>query len=178
MRSFDELERGWQALPPRTGRRGTVRLVVARLGKGEHEVLAKGQLTVEQGLVGDRWIDGSKPSIERQLTLMDVRSAELVVDDQPLHMPGDNLLVDLDLDVATAPPGTRIRVGEAVVEVTAKPHTGCLKFKTRFGEDALRWINHDDHAARRLRGINARVVQPGAVAPGDVAEVVGSASEA
>ena len=175
VRSFDELERGWQALPERTGTRGTVRLVVARLGKGEHEVQARGQLTVEQGLVGDRWIDGSKPSIERQITLMDVRSAELVVDDQPLHLPGDNVLVDLDLDVASAPTGTRIRVGEALLEVTAKPHTGCKKFEARFGLEALQWINHEDHAARRLRGINCRVIESGAVAPGDVAENLGPA---
>ncbi|MCH9686439.1 MAG: MOSC domain-containing protein [Deltaproteobacteria bacterium] len=173
MRSFQQLEQGWQDGPVAPRHRGVVRLVVARLGGGEHDVLDRGQLTPDDGLVGDRWKTGPNPSVERQITLMETRVAELVADGQPLHMPGDNVLVDLDLGAQAAPTGTRIRLGEAVLEVTDKPHTGCKKFQARFGADAMRWVNAKEFAGRRLRGINCRVVQPGTVAAGDLAENLG-----
>ena len=33
-----------------------------------------------------------------------------------------------------------VPVGEAMVEVTPKPHNGCSKFDVRFGNDALRFV--------------------------------------
>ena len=82
-------------------------------------------------------------------------------------LAGDQLYVDLDLGEANLPAGTRLRVGEAIVEVSAKPHTGCAKFGARFGSDALRWINGPEGRRLRMRGINARVVSAGVVRPGD-----------
>ncbi len=175
VRSFEQLERSWQQGPPGARHRGVVRLVVARLGGGEHDVLDRGRLTPEDGLVGDRWKTGPHPSLARQITLMNARVAELVCDDQPLHMPGDNVLVDLDLGVQAAPAGTRIRLGDALVEVTATPHTGCKKFVARFGADAMRWVNAESFGSRRLRGVNCRVIEAGEVAPGDLAHNLGPA---
>ncbi len=173
MRSYEQLEQGWQASPTAPKIRGVVCLVVARLGGGEHKVLHRGELSPERGLHGDRWEHASSPSPARQITLMEGRVAALVADGQPLHMPGDNLLVELDLGQRAAPTGTRIRVGTALLEVTDKPHTGCKKFEARFGGDALRWINAEPFAARRMRGINCRVIEAGTVAPGDPAENLG-----
>ncbi|MCA9655630.1 MAG: MOSC domain-containing protein [Myxococcales bacterium] len=167
MRSFDELEAGWRASEPPSTSRGTVQLLVARRGKGEHQVLPRAEITVEGGLGGDRWVEGSRPSRRRQITLMNVRAAELVADGQPLHMPGDNVLVDLDLSTAVAPPGTRLRLGGVRLEVTDAPHTGCAKFEARFGAEAMRWVNHKGHAERRLRGIHCRVLEGGTVTVGD-----------
>lgn len=97
---------------------------------------------------------------------MNARIAELVAENgTPVHMVGDNFHVDLDLSEEALPVGTRFRLGEALLEVSPVPHTGCKKFKERFGMDALTWVN--DHKDLRLRGMNCRVVEGGAVAVGD-----------
>jgi MOSC domain-containing protein YiiM len=77
------------------------------------------------------------------------------------------LIVDFDLSVENLPPGTRLAVGSAVVEVSETPHTGCSKFRARFGDDALRWVNAPEGRALRLRGMNARIVESGTVRVGD-----------
>ncbi len=82
-------------------------------------------------------------------------------------LAGDQLYVDLDLSEANLPPGTRLAVGEAVVELTASPHTGCKKFVERFGLDAMHFVNSPEGRSLRLRGANARVVEAGVVRPGD-----------
>jgi len=66
------------------------------------------------------------------------------------------------------PPGTRLGLGTAVIEVTGQPHLGCVKFAARFGKDALRFVNSRTGRALRLRGLNARIVVSGTVRPGDV----------
>ena len=142
-------------------------MVVARLGDGNHAVLKRGRITVEEGLVGDRWARAGSPSRDRQITVMERWVADLVADGQGPERAGDNLLVDIDLSVGAAPSGTRLRAGTCVLEVTDKPHTGCKKFERRFGPDALAWINAPEHASRRLRGVNCRVVESGDVGPGD-----------
>jgi MOSC domain-containing protein YiiM len=66
------------------------------------------------------------------------------------------------------PAGSRLAIGDAVIEISAKPHTGCEKFAARFGIDALAWISTPDGKAHRMRGLNARVVQGGTITTGDV----------
>jgi MOSC domain-containing protein YiiM len=66
------------------------------------------------------------------------------------------------------PPGTRLAIGSAVVEVSAKPHTGCAKFSQRFGVEAHKFVNSPQGRPLRLRGANARVVQAGTVQAGDM----------
>ena len=66
-----------------------------------------------------------------------------------------------------APAGSRLLVGETVLEVSAKPHTGCQKFSSRFGVDALRFVNSEAGRKLRLRGLNASVVVPGTIRQGD-----------
>ena len=60
-----------------------------------------------------------------------------------------------------------IAIGSAIVEVTAQPHTGCQKFVSRFGLDAMKFVNSPLGRELNLRGINARVVQPGRIRAGD-----------
>jgi MOSC domain-containing protein YiiM len=82
-------------------------------------------------------------------------------------LAGDQLYVDLDLSGTNLPPGTRLDVGSAVIEVTSQPHRGCGKFATRFGVDALRFVNSDIGRELNLRGVNARIVTGGTLRTGD-----------
>jgi hypothetical protein len=154
---------------------GTVELIVRRPAVDEREVLAAGMLDVQAGLVGDTWpargskrtADGS-PHPGMQLTVMNSRAALLVARDPDRRMlAGDQLYVDLDLSPANLPPGTRLAVGSAVIEVTDQPHLGCAKFAARFGADAWRFVNSRVGRQLRLRGLNARVIVAGTVRSGD-----------
>ena len=81
-------------------------------------------------------------------------------------LAGDQVYVDFDLGYENIPPGTRLQVGSAVIEVSAAPHTGCAKFSARFGKDALRFVNSEVGRQLNLRGINAKVVEAGTVRTG------------
>lgn len=154
---------------------GRVELIVRRPAQNEREVVTEAELDCIVGLVGDTWQarpsrmtpDGS-PHPDMQLTLMNARVAKLVaggVDRAPLA--GDQLYVDLDLSEANLPPGARIEIGTAVIEVTDQPHRGCKKFTARFGGDSLRFVNSAVGNELRLRGANAKVVTAGTVKAGD-----------
>ena len=172
MRTFEELESLWTASPPPPRDNGNVRLIVLRKGNGLHETPERAEVSCERGLLGDRWEQGNPPHPEAQVTLINSLAAELIVAGKPLDLPGDNLVVDLDVSEATLPVGARVQIGTAVLEVTAKPHTGCQKFSARFGQEALRWVNWKDHRNRRLRGINCRIVTAGEVSVGDLCRVL------
>jgi MOSC domain-containing protein YiiM len=109
---------------------------------------------------------------EAQLAVMQRDVAELIANGQPLSVFGDNLFVELDLSTANLPPGSRLRVGAALVVVTPKPHNGCVKFRVRFGQEALRFVHATPTRGQNLRGIYWRVVESGAVAVGDQIDVV------
>ena len=151
--------------------RGTVSLVTVRTDRGVHETPERIRLTRDDGVVGDRWRrdDGKRGS---QVSVMMTAVAELVGDgEQPLHMAGDNLLVNLDLSEAAVAVGTRWRVGTALLEVTPELHTPCKLFSARFGADATRWVGDAGHRARRLRGLMCKVIEAGEIAVGDAIEV-------
>jgi MOSC domain-containing protein YiiM len=99
---------------------------------------------------------------------MNARAAQAVARDRERWpLAGDQLFVDFDLSVDNLPAGTRVAVGEAVLELTEIPHTGCAKFSARFGTEALKFVNKSPGRELRLRGANARVVTPGTVRVGD-----------
>jgi hypothetical protein len=148
---------------------GTLELIVRRPVENEREVLDEGQLDLQVGLVGDRWHLGSSPTNDAQLTLMNARLAGVVAGERERWpLAGDQLYVDFDLSVDNVPAGTRLTIGEAVIELTEVPHTGCAKFSARFGTEALKFVNKSPGRELRLRGANARVVTPGTVRRGDV----------
>lgn len=159
---------------------GVLKLLVSRPQTGERRVLESGQLSREEGLVGDNWkhrpskktADGS-PFVEMQLTVMSSRVIEIVAADKARWpLAGDQLFVDLDLSVRNLPVGTQLTIGDAVIEVTAPLHTGCKKFGGHFGADALAFVNSPVGLELRLRGLNARVIREGTVRPGDRAKKV------
>ena len=164
----EELQRGLAHVlgSPREG--GKVEMVVRRPVEGEREVLTEARIEPGRGVVGDRWAAKPTRSPEAEVTLMNARCIALLaghVDRWPLA--GDQLFVDFDLGVEHLPAGSRLSVGEAVLEVSEKPHRGCAKFSARFGPEALRFVNSEEGRAARLRGMNALVVRGGVVRTGD-----------
>ena len=159
---------------------GSVDLIARRPALGEREVLDEAHLTTTEGVVGDTWKDrpsrrtpDGSPHPEMQLNVMNSRIiAALAPDDEGRAQAGDQLYVDLDLSPENLPAGTRLAIGTAIVEVTAEPHTGCAKFRKRFGADATKFINSPAGKELRLRGINAKVVQDGIVRRGDAVRKV------
>ncbi len=165
------LERGLGGLRG-PGDRGRVAHVVRRVDGGRREAPDQIRLSPDTGLTGDAWgrRPGANPAM--QIAVMQVDVATLIANGQPLMLFGDNLFLDLDLSAQNLPPGTRVRVGGALLEVTPVPHNGCRKFQARFGPDALRFVSTKELRHRNLRGIYMQVVQAGDVRPGDPVEVV------
>ena len=165
-----DFEASWAAAEPAPSGSGTVRVICVRTSDGVHETPDRVEITFQDGVAGYRWSLGERPNPEAQVTLMNIRVTELIASGRPLDLPGDNFQVDLDLAEDALPAGTRLRIGSALLEVSAEPHTGCKKFSERFGLEALRWVN--DHRDLRLRGVNCRVLEPGSVEVGDAIAVV------
>lgn len=182
LRTTDELTAGLDHLRAAPAQVGTLDLVVRRPTDGEREVLSEGLLDEADGLVGDNWLSRATSRavaegrhLKAQVTVMSTRMIGLLADsDAERALAGDQLYVDLDISHANLPAGTRIALGDpedggAVIEVSDKPHTGCAKFKARFGEEAIGFVNSELGRELRLRGLNARVVRSGTVRPGDIA---------
>jgi MOSC domain-containing protein YiiM len=160
-----------RALP---SEQGTLELIVVRPAEGERELPETAELTLEEGLVGDRWRasayvhEDGRVSRENQLTIASTHLLELIAEPERWPLAGDNLLVDMGLDLESLPVGSRLAIGDTVVvQISQIPHTGCAKFSARFGSDALKFINSPEGRVLRLRGVNAHVVQPGKVSTGD-----------
>ncbi len=156
---------------------GTLELIVRRPAIDAREVLDEAELSTIEGVVGDTWSvrgsgrtgdGGAHPDM--QLNVINARLSRLVGgdDDDVRALAGDQLHVDLDLSHDNLPAGTRLAIGEAVIEITEQPHTGCVKFAARFGKEALRFVNVGAGKELRLRGLNAKVVVPGTIRRGDV----------
>jgi len=184
--SLAALEAGLDHIRDSPADGGTIELIVRRPAIDAREVLAEGMLDRDIGLVGDNWPvksstttpDGS-PHPDAQLTVMNSRVALLVAGDPDRRpLAGDQIYADLDISTANLPPGTRLAFGSAVIEVTGKPHLGCAKFLARFGRDALRFVNSRVGRELRLRGLNARIIVPGTVRPGDVIRKLPAAAAA
>jgi len=176
----EELEVGLDHIfeSPKDG--GVLELIVRRPDVDEREVVEQGRLDTEHGLVGDNWLakgsrhmpDGNADP-EMQLNIMNARVVALVAEDPDRRpLAGDQLYVDMDLSSDNLPPGTQLAIGNAIVEVTEPPHTGCRKFAERFGKDAVVFVNSGKGKKLNFRGICAKVVQSGDISSGDVARKV------
>jgi MOSC domain-containing protein YiiM len=171
--SLAELEAGLRALPAAPRERGTLALILRRREDGVRETPQRVVLSREDGVPGDAWCRLPAPrNVDMQLAVMNRDVATLIAGGQPLTTFGDNLYVDLDLSAANLPFGTRLRVGDALVEMTPFPHNGCAKFNARFGNDALRLVQRKETRDQNYRGVYWRVNEAGEVAVGDVIQVL------
>ena len=170
-----ELEAGLDDILASPKDEGRLELIVRRPAVDARESVSEGHLDVAGGLVGDNWLErGSRhmpdgaADPEMQLNIMNARVVQLVAGDVARReLAGDQLYVDLDLSGENLPVGTRLSVGDAVIEVTEPPHTGCKKFAARFGVDAMVFVNSGLGKKLNFRGINARVVESGDIRVGD-----------
>ncbi|MDQ2856850.1 MAG: MOSC domain-containing protein [Acidobacteriota bacterium] len=183
--TLTELEAGLDHIRQSPKDDGVLELIVRRPRIEEREVLTDAELHLDDGLVGDSWKmrrssrtpDGS-PHPEMQLNIINARAIALMAQDKERwQLAGDQLYVELDLSDANLPAGTRLSIGSAVIEVTALPHTGCKKFVSRFGLDAMKFVNSPVGRELHLRGINARVIQSGEIHVGDAIRKVQVKSE-
>lgn len=166
----EQLEAGIKEVRAAPSTEGTLELIVRRPEVDGREVLDTGELTLEEGLVGDSWLTrhGEDPDPDTQLNIMNARFTALIAGPADRwQLAGDQLYLDLDIGEENLPVGTRVAIGDAVIEVTAVPHTGCQKFSARFGLEARRFVNSEVGKTLRLRGLNARVVTPGTIRRGD-----------
>jgi hypothetical protein len=172
----EELEAGVDYIRQSPKDEGVLQLIVRRPQADTREVLQEGELDRVEGLVGDNWkersstrtADGSAHP-DMQLNIMNARVIALVAQERDRwQLAGDQLFIDLDLSGENLPPGTHLAIGSAVIAVTDQPHNGCQKFVARFGLDAMKFVNSVVGQELHLRGINAKVVQPGVIRTGDL----------
>jgi len=173
---MEQLEAGLDGIRQSPKDEGVLELIVRRPQTDEREVLEEGELHPSEGLVGDSWKtrgssrtpDGSAHP-DMQLNIMNARVIALVAHDRDRwQLAGDQLFLDMDLSEENLPAGTRLALGDAIIEVSPQPHTGCKKFVARFGLDAMKFVNSPVGRRLHLRGINAKVIQRGVIRVGQL----------
>jgi hypothetical protein len=176
----EELEAALDHLRQAPKDEGTVHLIVRRPEIDLREVVDEAEVDPVTGLIGDNWhVRGSKKTPdgsahpEMQINIMNARVTALVAQEKERWpLAGDQLYIDMDLSKENLPAGSRIAVGSAVFEVSALPHTGCHKFVSRFGADAMKFVNSPEGKELCLRGINAKVIQGGVIKVGQTARKI------
>ncbi len=135
-------------------------------------------LTKDMGIPGERWLkhpwlrlaDGT-PDPRIQVSLLPTRVLDLIWQDrETTPHPGDTIVADLDMTDANMPSGTLIQAGTAVLRVSDEWNNGCVKWKARYGVDAMTWIT--SHASLRLRGLLCSIAQDGIMTMSDRLQVL------
>ena len=173
--TLDELKAGLPIILASPKGEGTLRAIVIRPAKGERRDLESCEISLEHGPHGDHWVkgcwkstDNGEPHPDVQICIMNARCIQLIAQERSNWPPaGDNLFIDMDLSPENMPPGTRLGISTAVIEITNIPHNGCASFITRYGRDACVFVNTGEGKRLRLRGIYGRVVKNGLVKVGD-----------
>lgn len=167
--SREELERAFAGFDPvLESERASLQAIVIRRPDGFREQPTAAELSRTGGLVGDRWATG-KADPGDQVSMMNVDVAARLANGQSIGLFGDNLFTDLDLRETALPEGAELRIGEAVVRVSATPHVPCDRFRARFGHPAFVFAA----ATPRIRGVYLTVVAGGAIAVGDAVHRLG-----
>ena len=178
--TMDQLKAGLPDILASPADNGSVEAIVVRPRENERLDVPSRKVSLAGGLEGDHWAKGcwkttedGAPHPDVQICIMNSRCINLIAGERA-NWPaaGDNLFVDLDITPANMPPGQRLKVGSAVIEITDTPHKGCAKFVERYGRDATAFVNVGDGDTYKLRGIYARVVEDGTISVGDTLEKI------
>ena len=175
-RSRAELEASLDHIKNAPKDAGSVALIVVRPQHGERRTPASVHISTEHGVAGDRWSKGcwletedGEPHPSVQVNLMSVRAAKAIAGEiKNWKAAGNNFFVDIDMSPENLPPGTRLRLGSAEIEISAQANKGCQKFIDRYGRDACVFVNVGPGWANRTRGLYARVIKNGEVRLGDM----------
>jgi MOSC domain-containing protein YiiM len=173
--SRSELEAGLDHIRSSPKDEGTLQCIVSRPDHGERRDLASCRISRAGGVEGDHWAKGcwkttadGRPDPDVQICIMNARCIALIAGERSNWPPaGDNLFIDMDLTPDNMPPGARLAIGSAIIEITPVPHNGCDSFIARYGRDACVFVNTGEGRRMRLRGIYARVVEDGVISVGD-----------
>ena len=171
----EELEAGLENIRQSPMDNGILDMIVRRPQIEERQVLSEGKLDLISGLEGDNWkargssrMPDNSAHPEMQINIMNSRVIALLAQEKERwKLAGDQLFIDLDLSAENLPAGTKLSIGDAMLEVTPPPHSGCSKFTARFGLEAMKFVNSPLGKELHLRGVNARVIQAGAIRVGD-----------
>ena len=172
---MDRLESGLGHILDSPKDNGVLKMIVSRPAKKERAMPVRCYLTRKGGVEGDHWAHGcwkslpdGSPDPSVQVTIMNSRCLDLITTQQSQWpLAGDNLIADLDLSVHNLNPGQKLSIGSAILEITDVPHTGCIKFRDRFGIDALKFVSTKTAKELRLRGVYAQIIQDGEIQIGD-----------
>ena len=174
-KDLDTLQKGLEHIKQSPSDQGVLKLIVARPEEDQRVEKEEAALDITRGLIGDNWenrgsskTEDGGPLLDAQLTLMNTRVLEVICEQiSDWKMAGDQLYGDIDLSKQNMPPGTKITIGDAELEVTPEPHTGCEKFSARFGIDALKFISNPEGRSNQMRGIYLKVLKGGTIRKGD-----------
>lgn len=165
------LENLYRALPRRPTSAARVNALCVRPGPDRREVRTAIEFHPERGAVGDRWehktwlyLPDGRPDPRVQIALCNSRVLAMMQAAAGVnHHPGDTVFTDLDLSRENLPVGSRLQVGQAVLEISEVENDACAKFAAHYGAGVFQWIRLPENRARRLRGLFARVVSGGVV---------------
>ena len=152
-----------------------IQMLCFRPGYGERRMVDHLDLTVAQGIPGERWLtapwlklpDG-RPDPRIQVSILPKRVMDAVwLDRAGTVHPGDPIVADIETSYDSLPVGTRLQAGTAVLEVSDAFNEGCVKWKVRYGAAAKDWLVAHENRPLRLRGLLCRIVQDGVVRQDD-----------
>jgi MOSC domain-containing protein YiiM len=86
--------------------------------------------------------------------------------------PGDTFIVDMDLSHENLPIGTVIKAGSALLRVSDHWNNACVKWKVRYGTDALEWVRQEENIKFRLRGVLCEVIEDGTIVNGELLQKI------
>ena len=91
-----------------------------------------------------------------KLNIMNARTiARTTQDEDRWLLASDHFCTDMDISEVNTPPGMRLSIDTAFVEVSAVPDPGSQKFVACFGLTPMKWVNSKQGKKLHLRGINA-----------------------